>query len=137
MPDRRSGPTGKAKAPSGGQQHLLRVGELTLDPRSGHLTTPTRTAFLTPIQTRLLRYLMQKPLCPHTDLQILYHVWGKHTPLTARHTVRQHIRHIRLKIEDNPSKPQHLVTRIRFGYLISTPSKPQPSGIIQAPDVLP
>lgn len=106
------------------QLHLLSVGDLVFNPLNGRVTTPgpdpghPKVAHLTPIQTDLLKYLMKHPGVPHSDIQILHHVWGEDSPDDARHTVRQHIRSIRLKIEPDPSKPIYLVTRIRFGYMV-------------------
>lgn len=113
------------------QDPIRKVGDLLLDTRTGLVTTTRpdgslKRVSLTPIQTNLLKYLMDHPGIPQTDLEILHHVWGKDAPHTARHTVRQHIRHIRLKIEHDPAKPIYLVTLIRYGYMVSTHTEQKP-----------
>lgn len=105
------------------QDPIRKVGDLRLDTRTGLVVTTRpdgslKRVKLTPIETNILTYLMDHPGVPHSDFKILKNVWSLTAPYSARHTVRQHIRHMRLKIEDDPSNPIYLVTLIRYGYMI-------------------
>jgi two-component system KDP operon response regulator KdpE len=70
---------------------------------------------LTPIEYRLLAYLISHPDCVLTHRQLLKNVWGpSHTD--DSHYVRVYMGSLRKKIEDDPSQPKHLVTEAGVGY---------------------
>ncbi|MGD9585236.1 MAG: two-component system response regulator KdpE [Brachymonas sp.] len=70
---------------------------------------------LTPIEYRLLTHLASNPGRVLTHKQLLQAVWGPgHAEDT--HYVRVHMANLRKKIEQDPSRPQHLVTEAGVGY---------------------
>lgn len=70
---------------------------------------------LTPIEYRLLAYLITHPDCVLTHRQLLKNVWGpSHTD--DSHYVRVYMGSLRKKIEDDPSQPKHLITETGVGY---------------------
>lgn len=70
---------------------------------------------LTPIEYRLLAYLITHPDSVLTHRQLLKNVWGpSHTE--DSHYVRVYMGMLRKKIEDDPSQPKHLVTEAGVGY---------------------
>lgn len=70
---------------------------------------------LTPIEFRLLAYLLANPDCVLTHRQLLHAVWGPaHTE--DSHYVRVYMGGLRKKIEDIPSRPKHLLTESGVGY---------------------
>jgi two-component system KDP operon response regulator KdpE len=73
------------------------------------------TVHLTPIEYRLLTYLIGHPDSVLTHRQLLQNVWG---PLHAKdsHYVRVYMGALRKKIEDDPSQPQHFITEAGVGY---------------------
>ena len=70
---------------------------------------------LTPIEYRLLCYLIANPDCVLTHRQLLKNVWGP-AHLEDSHYVRVYMGYLRKKIEDNPSRPQHILTEAGVGY---------------------
>ena len=70
---------------------------------------------LTPIEYRLLSYLITHPGSVLTHRQLLNNVWGpSHTE--DSHYVRVYMGHLRRKLEVDPSQPQHLLTEAGVGY---------------------
>ncbi|TCT24320.1 response regulator [Thiobaca trueperi] len=70
---------------------------------------------LTPIEYSLLIYLATHPHAVLTHRQLLRQVWG---PSHADHShyVRVYMASLRKKIEEDPSRPQHLITETGIGY---------------------
>lgn len=76
--------------------------------------------YLTPTEFRLLRYLISRPDRPVTRDQILEAVWGYHAEVGYDRTVDVHMRHLREKLERDPTHPRRLVTVRGHGYKFST-----------------
>lgn len=73
------------------------------------------TLHLTPIEFRLLAYLISNPDCVLTHRQLLNAVWGpSHTE--DSHYVRIYMGHLRRKLEANPAMPRHILTESGIGY---------------------
>jgi len=74
---------------------------------------------LTPIEFRLLAYLIANPDSVLTHRQLLKAVWG---PAHAEdsHYVRVYMGHVRKKIEDDPTRPKHILTESGVGYRFVT-----------------
>jgi len=73
------------------------------------------TLHLTPIEYRLLTYLIANPDSVLTHRQLLRNVWGpSHTD--DSHYVRIYMGHLRKKLENDPSQPLHFVTESGIGY---------------------
>lgn len=70
---------------------------------------------LTAVEFRLLAYLITHRGKVVTHRQLLREVWG---PTHAEHTqyVRVYMGHLREKLEDEPTRPRHLVTETAVGY---------------------
>ena len=70
---------------------------------------------LTPIEYRLLAYLIANPNSVLTHRQLLKNVWGP-SHAEDSHYVRVYMGLLRKKIEDDPSQPKHIVTEAGVGY---------------------
>lgn len=70
---------------------------------------------LTPIEYRLLAYLITHPDSVLTHRQLLKNVWGP-SHADDSHYVRVYMGLLRKKIEDEPSQPRHIVTEAGVGY---------------------
>ncbi len=70
---------------------------------------------LTPIEYRLLAYLIAHSGSVLTHRQLLRNVWGP-SHSEDSHYVRVYMGHLRRKLEDDPSQPQHLLTEAGVGY---------------------
>lgn len=70
---------------------------------------------LTPIEFRLLAHLIANPDSVLTHRQLLKAVWGP-SHAEDSHYVRVYMGHVRKKIEDDPTRPQHILTESGVGY---------------------
>ena len=70
---------------------------------------------LTPIEFIILRLLMKNPGRIYSSAQIYELVW-KEDSLGAETSVSVHIRHLRQKLEINPSEPRYLKVVWGLGY---------------------
>ncbi|MGB7990620.1 MAG: two-component system response regulator KdpE [Candidatus Methylophosphatis roskildensis] len=70
---------------------------------------------LTPIEYRLLAYLITHPDSVLTHRQLLKNVWGP-SHADDSHYVRVYMGLLRKKVEDDPSQPEHIVTETGVGY---------------------
>ena len=73
---------------------------------------------LAPKEFELLAYLVRHPNQVCTRDQILESVWG-YTYEGETRTVDVHVHWLRQKLEDNPSRPSHLLTVRHYGYKYS------------------
>jgi DNA-binding response OmpR family regulator len=72
--------------------------------------------FLTPTEFRLLRHLASKPNQTFTRDALIQSVWGYDNYVGDDRTIDVHIRHLREKVEKDPSRPVRIVTVRGFGY---------------------
>lgn len=100
-----------------GEEHILTVGGISLDERSHTVTLDGDTVSLTPTQYEILRYFMKNTDKILTPSEIYREVWGEE-PLGAESTVAVHIRHLREKLEINPSDPRYFRVVWGHGYLM-------------------
>jgi two-component system, OmpR family, KDP operon response regulator KdpE len=70
---------------------------------------------LTPIEWQLLEALVRHPGKLVGQRQLLQQVWGP-TYQTETDYVRQYMKHLRRKLEDDPTRPRHLITEPGMGY---------------------
>jgi DNA-binding response OmpR family regulator len=71
---------------------------------------------LTPTEFRLLRFLLSHPERPFSRSELIEFVWGYDSDIESDRTVDVHIRHLRQKLEDEPSNPHYLLTVRGIGY---------------------
>jgi len=97
------------------QPTSLTAGTLTIDFRRGEVHRSGEEVRLTPTEWRLLETLSRDPgrLVPSREL--LQRVWG---PAYGEETnyLRVYMAQLRRKLEDNPSRPRHLITEPGLGY---------------------
>lgn len=73
------------------------------------------TLRLTPIEYRLLSYLIANTGKVLTHHQLLRDVWGQ-AQIENNPSLRVFMAHLRQKLEDDPSQPKHLLTEVGVGY---------------------
>ena len=78
---------------------------------------------LTPIEFRLLAALVRGQGKVLTHRQLLMDVWGPGYVARA-HYVRVYMANLRLKLEDQPARPRHLVTELQVGYRLAGIAEP-------------
>ena len=74
---------------------------------------------LTPIEFRLLAYLIANPDSVLTHRQLLKAVWGP-SHAEDSHYVRVYMGHLRKKIEGDPTRPKYILTESGVGYRFVT-----------------
>lgn len=93
----------------------LTAGPLTLDRESGRACKNGRELGLTGREFLLLSYLMENADKIISKERLYEQVWGEYSSI-CDNTIMVHIRHLREKIEDEPSSPRQLLTMKGLGY---------------------
>ena len=109
----------RAQAFSGGAAggEVLTAGELVLDLRTRSLTRNGEEIRLTPIEFRILHYLMLNRGRVLTNSGIVEHVW-EFSGAGNEDLVKVHVHRLRQKLERDPQNPEYLRTVPGAGYLI-------------------
>jgi two-component system phosphate regulon response regulator PhoB len=95
---RRARPPETSAAPAeGGETHWLEAGTLRLDPEGHRLFIGEEEVALTPIEFRLLRFLLERKGRAQTRGQLLADIWGYSEEVDSR-TVDTHVRRLRKKL---------------------------------------
>ena len=71
---------------------------------------------LTPTEFKLLRHLLAHPNMPFSREALIEAIWGYGSAIEDDRTIDAHMRHLREKIEDDPSEPRWLMTVRGVGY---------------------
>lgn len=90
-------------------------GELRLNINSFRVYIRGEEAELTPKEFELLRMLITRPGKVYSRDELLEHIWGYEYTGDTR-TVDVHVRHLRQKIEIDPSNPDYIETIRGLGY---------------------
>ena len=109
---RRSGPPGEPE---------LVVGELQIDLEKRAAILRGERLRLTPIEFRLLAYLARNEGRLLTHAAILRAVWGN-AYQEESHYLHVYVSQLRRKIEDDPARPQYVLTEPGSGYRLVAPS---------------
>ena len=91
------------------------VGPITLDEEEKSVTVDGEGVTLTPIEYNILHLLIRHPGRIYSSAQIYELVWNE-SPLGTENSVSVHIRHLRQKLEINPSEPRWLKVVWGLGY---------------------
>lgn len=97
------------------QPEALQAGDIRLDTASRAVVVRGEKMDLTPTEFDLLALFMQNPGRVFTRMQLLDKVQGYAYEGYER-TIDVHIKNLRQKIEESPSKPRHIVTVYGVGY---------------------
>ena len=97
--------------------HLLTVGAVTLDDATKQVSVDGEIVNLTPIEYSILRLLMKNPGKVYSTKALYETVWQE-AAMGNEGAVAVHIRHLREKIEINPSEPRYLKVVWGQGYKI-------------------
>jgi len=97
------------------QTEALSVGAIYLCHATHTVRVRNRPIELSPLDYRLLHYLMQRANYPVSKAELRRAVWVEDQQATSN-SVEVAIRRLRNKIEPNPSAPQYLLTEYGTGY---------------------
>ena len=109
---RRYAQLGSCPAPT---ERSLSIGSITLDDRTKAVTVDGETVSLTPTEYAILHLLMENPGKVFSTKLLYESVWQE-AALGSEGAVAVHIRHLREKIEINPSEPRYLKVVWGQGY---------------------
>jgi two-component system KDP operon response regulator KdpE len=93
----------------------LRIGEITLDPDRRTVFKAGMKIHVTPKEFELLHVLMLRSGKPVAHNQLLSAVWGAEY-VGQMEYLRTFIHQLRRKLEDDPARPEYIVTDNWFGY---------------------
>lgn len=118
---------------SGGKKdEIVRVGGLELDYKTKTLSRDGEPIALTPTETQLLKFLMERPDEVFSPRDLYRRVWGD-DPLGSENTVTVHIRHLREKIEIDPANPDYI--KVVWGHGYKMAKKEVPAGLSRGDDL--
>lgn len=96
-------------------QEELTSGDFVLNLRNRALKKKGRMIELTQVEFQIMEYFFSNPGVALDRTNILTHVWGE-AYYGEEKIVDVNIRRLRMKIEDEPSNPKHIVTVWGLGY---------------------
>ena len=97
--------------------NLITLGGIVLDDRTKQVTVEGEPVSLTPTEYAILKLLMSSPGKVFSTKVLYESVWQE-VALGSEGAVAVHIRHLREKIEINPSEPRYLKVMWGQGYKI-------------------
>jgi two-component system KDP operon response regulator KdpE len=103
---------------------VLTAGALVLDPKRRLVTKNGVEIHLSPKEFELLAFLFQHQGEPVMHARLLRAVWGPEFGGELEY-LRSYIRMLRKKIEDDPARPEYLLTEPWVGYRFRNPSDPE------------
>jgi len=106
---------------------ILQAGDLKVDLENRMLWKSGDEIRLSPKEFDLLSFLMKHQGAPLTHVRLLRAVWGVEYGGEFEY-LRTYIHMLRKKIEDDPAKPQYLLTEPWVGYRFRNPFDPDQQG---------
>jgi two-component system, OmpR family, KDP operon response regulator KdpE len=105
----------RSRLAQGDTETVITIGEIELD-RERHLVKKSGVIIhLTPKEFDLLYCLMSHAGKPLTHARLLTSVWGTEYGSEVEY-LRTFVRHLRQKLEDDPSSPEYILTDSYIGY---------------------
>jgi two-component system, OmpR family, KDP operon response regulator KdpE len=113
----------RVKAKGKPKEPVLRAGALELDLEHGILRKAGTEIHLAPKEFELMVFFFQHQGVPLTHARLLRAVWGPEYGNELEY-LRSYVRMLRKKIEENPAKPEYILTEPWLGYRFRNPSDP-------------
>lgn len=105
-------------AREGGDASIATFGTVRVDLATYEVTRNGESVHLTPIEFRLVAALIRGQGKVMTYRQLLLDVWGPGY-IDRPHYVRVYMANLRQKLEEDPTRPRHLVTELQVGYRLA------------------
>jgi two-component system KDP operon response regulator KdpE len=102
---------------------VVQVGALKMDLERRVLWKGDEEIRLSPKEFDLLSFMMKNQGVPLTHLKLLQAVWGSDYGSELEY-LRTYVRMLRKKIEDDPARPDYILTEPWVGYRFGNPSDP-------------
>jgi len=100
---------------------IIRAGVLELDLVHRELKKGGRKLHLSPTEFDLIAFFMQHPGEPVTHARLLRAIWGPEYGEELEY-LRSYVRMLRKKIEENPGRPEYILTEPWVGYRFRNPT---------------
>ncbi|MGL5380989.1 response regulator transcription factor, partial [Clostridium sp.] len=97
------------------EKRVIQFGDIKINEETGEVYKDDKSLDFTAKELKLLMYFINNPNRIISKETLCREVWGEDF-FGYDNTITVHIRKLRMKIEDNPSKPQYLTTVIGLGY---------------------
>lgn len=97
------------------KNRIINFGDIKINEETGEVYKGKGCLEFTAKELKLLMYLVNNPNRIISKEMICKEVWGEDF-FGYDNTITVHIRKLRMKIEDNPSKPRYITTVIGLGY---------------------
>jgi DNA-binding response OmpR family regulator len=97
------------------QRERIAFGDVTLNPQTRDVSKDGRPVALTAKEFDLLTFLASHPRRVFSREQLMDRLWG-YSAAVDTGTVTVHVRRLREKVENDPSRPEHLETVWGAGY---------------------
>ncbi len=104
----------------GGTKEANQLGGLVLSSSDLSAELDGRRVFLSPIEFRLLTALASAPGKVLTHQTLMARVWGAEY-VDSRHYLRLYVRYLREKLEEDPARPQMILSEWGVGYRLQPP----------------
>ena len=102
---------------------VVETGPIRLDSLRHSVCLAGRDVSLTATEFRLLHFLMRHPEQILSRSQLLEALWDEREEYVDDNTLSVHIRHLREKLEDDPARPERILTVRGVGYRLATPGR--------------
>ena len=102
---------------------VLRAGDLEIQLENRILKKGGVELHLAPTEFEMMAFLFRHQGAPVTHAQLLHAVWGPEYGNELEY-LRSYVRSLRKKIEDDPARPQYILTEPWVGYRFRNPSDP-------------
>lgn len=102
---------------------ILEIGNIELDDNTKTVTRDGQIVSITPTEYEILKLLMANPGKVYSPKEIYREIWRENPVSTDNNTIAVHIRHIREKIEINPTEPRYLKAVWGHGYMMEGAKK--------------
>jgi DNA-binding response OmpR family regulator len=96
-------------------QGVHQFGSIRVDVRRAEVTRDGKQIYLTAREFQLLCYLMERTGSTVPRTELLQSLWGYDASAFTR-TVDTHVASLRQKLEDNPGRPELILTTAGVGY---------------------
>jgi two-component system, OmpR family, alkaline phosphatase synthesis response regulator PhoP len=96
-------------------QGIHEFGSIRVDVRRSEITRDGKPVYLTSREFQLLRYFIERTGSTVPRTELLRSVWGYESDTLTR-TVDTHVGSLRQKLEENPKRPEFIVTVAGVGY---------------------
>jgi two-component system alkaline phosphatase synthesis response regulator PhoP len=96
-------------------QGIHEFGSIRVDVKRSKVTRKGEPVYLTGREFQLLRYFIERPGTTIPRKELLQSVWGYVADALTR-TVDTHVASLRQKLEENPKRPEYIITVSGTGY---------------------